>query len=318
MQVFFSGQRLTGSLELTLAEPKSYKLIQIRLYGHAHVHWTESHPRGNNTTEIINYTGNETHVDLTAVLWKSEQAPKGKIGPGSFRFPFQFTIPPNCPSSYHGSVGYIQYYVTGHIGTGLFKFDRRINVPIQICQIININKPQLLAPVRQTVNKQIGCLCCVSGHIDFTINLPRSGFCINGDRVPLSVAVENGSGRRITMRAEISKQTTYTVKGNHRFNRSIIAQASSQVILPRSSQTWSPENFIMPAVETSLTTSRMISIKYTLRVWAVVPFAFNPSLTIPIVLGNVPYQGSSETAVAAPRIDFTSFPTTGEIPIPEN
>ena len=74
----------------------------------------------------------------------------------------------------------------------------------------------------------------------------------------------------------------------------------------------------MPVVETSLSTSQMISIKYTLKVWAVVPFAFNPSVSIPIILGNVPYQGSSETAVAAPRINFASFPTTGEIPMPEN
>ena len=56
------------------------------------------------------------------------------------------------------------------------------------------------------------------------------GFCINGERIPLSVAVENGSGRSITMRAEISKQVTYSVKGNHRFNQSIIAQASSGAI----------------------------------------------------------------------------------------
>ena len=306
---------MTGSLELTLAEVKSYKFIQIRLYGHAHVHWTERHSRGSNRTEIINYTGNEAYVDLTAVLWKSEQTPKGKIGPGSFRFPFQFTIPPNCPSSYHGSVGYIQYYLAGHIGTGLFKFDRHINAPIQVCKIININKPQLLAPVHQTVYKQVGFLCCASGNIDLTINLPRSGFCINGDRIPLSVAVENGSGRRIMMRAEISKHITYSVKGNHRYNQSVIAQASSEAILPHSSNTWSPENFIMPVVETSLTTSRMISIKYILKVWAVVPLAFNPSVVIPITLGNVPYQGSSETAVAAPRIDFASFPTTGQIPI---
>ncbi len=303
-------------MELTLTEAKSYKFIQVRLYGHAHVHWTERHSRGGNRgTEIINYTGNEAYVDLNAVLWKSVQTPKGKIGPGSFRFPFQFTIPPNCPSSYHGSVGYIQYYVTGHIGTGLFKFDRHINAPIQVCKIININQPQLLAPVRQTVHKQVCCLCCASGNIDLTINLPRSGFCINGDRIPLSVAVENGSGRRIVMRAEISKQITYSVKGNHRYNKSIITQANSEAILPHSSSTWSPENFIIPAVETSLCASQMISIKYILRIWAVVPFAFNPSVVIPIVLGNVPYQGSSETAIAAPRIDFTSFSTTGQIPV---
>jgi hypothetical protein len=117
------------------------------------------------------------------------------------------------------------------------------------------------------------------------------------------------------MRAEISKQITYSVRGNHRYNKSIITRANSEAILPHTSSTWSPENFIIPAVETSLSTSRMISIKYILRVWAAVPFAFNPSVMIPIVLGNVPYQGSSETAVVAPRIDFASFPTTGQIPV---
>lgn len=65
---------------------------------------------------------------------------------------------------------------------------------------------------RQTTHKQVGFLCCASGYIDFTINLPHSGFCVNGDHVPLSVAVENGSGCRVRIRAEISKQITFSVK----------------------------------------------------------------------------------------------------------
>ena len=311
---------MTGSVELTLAEAKSYKYVQVRLYGHAHVHWTETRTTGtgeNQRTETINYTANEVYVEQTAVLWNSAQTPHGKIGPGSYRFPFQFTIPPNCPSSFHGSVGYIQYLVLGRIGTGLFKFDRRINVPIQVCQIVDINQPQLLAPIRQSQHKQVGCLCCASGNIEFTIQLPRSGFCINGDRVPLSVAVENGSGRTITMRAEIAKVVTFYARGNRRVNRSTIALVGSEAILPHSSDTWNPENFVVPLVEPSVTTSRIINVLYTLKVWAVVPYAIDPSINIPVLLGNVPYQGTFQTAVAAPSINFASLPAAEDIPWPE-
>ena len=301
---------VSGVVELNLTEAKSYKYIQVRLYGHAHVHWTERRTTGtgnNQRTETISYTSNEDYVDQIALLWSSEQTPHGKIGPGSYRFQFQFTIPPHCPSSFQGSVGYIRYHILGRIGTGLFRFDRRINAPIQVCQVIDINQPQVLSPVRQVQHKQVGCLCCVSGNIEFTVELPRTGFCINGGRIPLSVMIENGSGRSITMRAEISKLITFYARGHQRFNRSTIALVGSQPILPRSTETWNPENFIVPMVEPTLSTSRIINVEYTLKVWAIVPYAIDPSIKIPILLGNVPYQGSSETAVAAPSIDFSSF-----------
>ena len=301
---------VSGSVELNLTEAKSYKYIQVRLYGHAHVHWTETRTTGtgnNQRTETVSYTSNETYVDQIAPLWSSEQSPHGKIGPGSYRFQFQFTVPPHCPSSFQGSVGYIRYHVLGRIGTGLFRFDRRINVPIQVCQIVDINQPQVLAPFRQMQVKQVGCLCCVSGSIEFTVELPRTGFCINGDHIPLSVTVENGCGRSISMRAEISKLITFYARGHRRFNRNTVALVGSEVILPHSTDIWNPENFIVPAVEPTSSSSRIITVEYTLRVWADVPYAIDPSIKIPILLGNVPYQGSSETAVAAPSVDFSTF-----------
>ena len=187
---------------------------------------------------------------------------------------------------------------------------------IQVCQIIDINQPHFLIPVQQTQHKQVGCLCCVSGNIEFTVNIPRTGFCINGDSIPLSVTVENGSGRSITMRAEISKQVTFYARGSRRFNRNTIALVGSEPILPHSTDTWNPVNFIVPMVEPTISESRIINVEYMLKVWAVVPYALNPTVRIPILLGNVPYQGSAETAVAAPSVDFASYPTT-EIPWPE-
>ena len=288
----------------------------MRLYGHAHVHWTETRTTGtgdNRRTETVSYTANETYVDQITPLWSSEQTPHGKIGPGSYRFQFQFTIPLNCPSSFQGSVGYIRYQVLGRIGTGLFRFDRRTNAPFQVCQIVDINQSDFLAPVRQAKVKQVGCLCCVSGNIEFTAELPRTGFCINGDRIPLSVTVENGCGCSITMRAKIFKLITFYASGSRCFNRSTVAVVNSEVILPHSIFTWNPESFTVPEAEPTLSSCKIITVEYTVRVWADVPYAIDPTIKITILLGNVPYQGSSETAIAAPSIDFSTF-TADDIP----
>ena len=125
------------------------------------MHWRETWTTGtgdNRRRETISYTSNETYVQQKTVLWNSEQTPHGKIGPGSYSFQFQFIIPPQCPSSFRGSVGYIRYHLLGRIGTGLFRFDHRIEAPIQVSQLIDINQPQFQVPVRQTQRKQVGCL----------------------------------------------------------------------------------------------------------------------------------------------------------------
>ena len=311
---------MTGSVELNLTEAKKYKYVQIRLYGHAHVHWTETRTTGtgdNQRTETVSYTSNETYVDQIATLWSNKQTPHEMIGPGMYNYQFQFTIPPDCPSSFQGSCGYIRYQVLGRIGTGLFRFDQRINAPIQVCQILDINQPQYLSPVRQMKQKQVGCLCCVSGNVEFTVNVPRTGFCINRDRIPLSVVVENGCGRSITVRAEISKLVTFFASGNRTFSRKTVALVGSEIIPPHSTEVWNPENLLVPMIDPTLLSSKIIKVEYTLKVSAVIPYAINPSIKIPVFMGNVPFEGSTEVPDAVPPIDFANY-AANDIPWAED
>lgn len=296
---------------MTLDEAKSFKYIEVTLHGQGHVHWTETRTTGtgeNRRTETISYTSNETYVQQKSVLWNSEQTPHGKIGPGSYSFQFQFIIPPQCPSSFRGSVGYIHYHLLGRIGTGLFRFDHRIEAPIQVSQLIDINQPQFQVPVRQTQRKQVGCFCCAAGDIEYTVDLPRNGFCINGDHIPLSVVVDNGSSRQITLRAEITRLVTYYAQGHRRYDRNVIQLVESEPILPRTTHTWTTANFVVPGVEPSISTSHIIFLEYAIKVSAVIPYSINPSVTVPVILGNVPFQGSVEGPVTAPVIDFSGYP----------
>ena len=298
---------MTGSLELFLNEAKSYNYIQVQIHGRAHVQWSETQTTGSGEderTETVTYSASHTYVDETTVVWKKEHTPHGKIGPGSYKFPFSFTLPSQCASSFTGTVGSISYDIRGRVGTGLFRFDRRISAPIKVCQIIDINQPQLLAPVRQTQVKDVGCLCCISGNIELSVAIPRSGFCINGDRIPLTVMVENGSTQDITLRAAVLKTTSYFAQGRERNDYATIALVNSQQISRNSTYTWSPENLIIQSLETTLdlTQGSIITIQYALKITAEVPYAFNPCIRIPIVLGNVPYQGTLATAEVTPII----------------
>lgn len=310
--MYFSGQQLTGSVELVLHEAKSYNYIQVQIHGGAEVKWSETYTTGSGEderTETVTYSAYHTYVDETTVLWRKEQTPHGKIGPGSYKFPFSFTLPSQCASSFTGSVGTISYDIRGRIGTGLFRFDRRTYAPIKVSQIVDINVPQLLAPVRQTQVKDVGCLCCISGNVELSAAIPRSGFCINGDRIPLTVMVENGCTQDISLRAAVLKTISYYAEGKEKYDYATIAFVNSRRIPRNSTHTWNPENLIIRSVETTLDSpGAIITIQYTLKITAQVPYAFDPCIRIPIVLGNVPYQGTAETAVATPTIGFSFQP----------
>ena len=304
---------MAGSLVLNLTEVKSYDYIQVQIRGGANVQWSESRTTGSGEderSETVTYSANETYVEHTTVLWKKEQSPHGKIGPGSYKFPFQFTLPPQCPSSFTGSVGSIEYAIYGRVGTGLFRFDLRAHVPVQVSQIVDINWPHLLAPVRRSELKDVGCLCCISGNVELSVAVPRTGFCINGDRIPLTVMVENGSTQDISLKAAVTKFITYYAEGREKYDSATIVYTHSEQIPQNSTYTWNPANLLIPNVEITLDQSPrgIITIKYTLTIRAQIPYAIDPCIRIPIQLGNVPYQGTSETAVATPSIGFSFQP----------
>ena len=138
-----------------------------------------------------------TYVHETRILWNSDRSPYGKIAQGTFDLPFQFVIPPNCLGSFQGSVGSISYTLHGLIKTGMLHSDHKIQIPIQVNRIMDMNVPQLLVPVHQSKRKRVGFFF-FGGIVEFTVSLSRTGFCIGHD-LPLTVSIINGSSRRIKM-----------------------------------------------------------------------------------------------------------------------
>ena len=281
---------MSGLLHFTLNESKSYKYIEIRFHGGALVKWTVGDGDSQHT-----YKSEETYVHKSRILWSSNRSPSGTIGPGTFDLPFQFVVPPiaNRLGSFRGSVGSISYTLHGLIktGTGMLHRSHRIQVPIQVNRIMEISLPQLLVPVHESKKKKVGFFYFGSV-VEFTVSLSRTGFCI-GHSLPLTVSIINGSSRHIKMRAAIQRNCCYYAQGHTNREKRVLAAVVTHDIAPHSQQTgMTIENLVVPMVEPSFYGSQIIKMQYFLKVTAVIPWARNSSVKIPITLGNVPLNNA--------------------------
>ena len=282
---------MSGTLFLTLDEAKDYKSIEIEFHGGAHVHWTESYG-GSRATYTAHYDAEETYVEQTNVVWKREESMSGTIGPGTYCYKFGFMLPPNALPSFKGkSYGEIKYVVRGQIKTGhTLQCDLRTEIKIPVNMIQDVNLPEFALSAHQSAQKQIGC-CCFASNLEHSVDVTRTGFNV-GSNMPVTVDVVNGSSRRIKMRASIQKLVVYYAQGHTMQEKIKLVSVLSPDIAPHSQHSWSVDNLIVPATEPSFEDCAIIEMQYVLKVTAVIPWAKNSSVLIPITIGNVLLNGS--------------------------
>ena len=291
-----AGQPLSGELQFILTEAKRYQLVEVKLSGGAHVKWVRqfNEPNGMTRTEV--YEANETYVDETLTLWRKDQSPDGTIGPGMVCLPFQFNLPPNCQTTHPRirnkltDIATILYSLKAKIVTGeTFHIDPKIEIPLRVKKITDINLPHLILPTQQSQHTLIGCMCCSAGEMQFTANLPRTGCCA-GEKFPLTVNVENSSSRRIRMRVRMKRRWTYEAAGDMLEENRILKVYNSPQIQPQSQYMWDVKELVVPNVVPTMEGCNIIKTEDSLEVAAVIPWDFNPSVDFPITIGNVPFR----------------------------
>ena len=243
LQVYHPGETINGAVEFTLTVPKHYDCIKLKFLGSANVRWNIGK---------TSYVGQETYIQESLLLWSPQQSSSGMIGPGSFSFPFRFIIPPHVPSSFvfhdrMNAFGDISYKIEARAVTGVFRFDHTASAKILILRLTSISGANQTAPVQEVKRKQVGCLCCAAGDVEFIAKLPRTGYCVtNHDIIPLTVNVQNNSTRMIKMKAKIIQQVTLTVRSQSDVLNKTMAKTYSEIIQPGASYVWNPTNLIVP------------------------------------------------------------------------
>ncbi len=299
---------------MTLTEPKWYQYVAVHLEGKGSVHWTESHTTDmgdDRRTETRHYSANETYADLSVVVWGSKEAPQPiKIDPGTYNFPFELTIPPQSPPTLEKFSGNIKYKLHGIVSSQVSGY--KIETPLVISSLIDLNQqPHLLEPINHlSVKNIIVCCCCNAGEAQLTLTMPKTGFCVEQERIPVTVECRNGSSRQITARVDVGQTITYKASGYHNRDYNKIGDFSFQVP-PSSSDTKSVEFDLPPSIIVGFTT-QIITVSHSVMLWithslGVFGELFGTSpISVPFVIGNVPFHGTGQppqpSAAAPPSL----------------
>ena len=306
---------ITGSVVCETDEPKDYKQILVKLDGIAHVHWSESSGSGNNR-HTRRYSSNEEYVSCVAVLWdKTVNGGGGQLPPGSYRFNFSLPLTgANLPASYTGTAGVIKYTVQARVVKGVLKKDKIALAAINVANVVPINNPELTRPLSLEEQKTVCCLCCASGPIIVTAKLPRTGFCVSYDTIPVEVSVENNSNRGISnVSVSLQKIVLYTAEGHHRYDRETIQLMNTQAVVPGETAFIRPHPIPIPTtVLPSLLNCGILSVNYVVQVSPQLSGAINPTIDLPVVIGNTPLQGD----YAPEGLSFETPPTNFAAPPP--
>ena len=90
----------------------------------------------------------------------------------------------------------LRYYVEAKLDRkGFFTFDKKKKEFITINALMDLNQmPSIIEPVTVSDSKTFGCLCCKSGPLSSTVNVPRVGYA-PGEGIPIFAEVENLSDK---------------------------------------------------------------------------------------------------------------------------
>ena len=159
----------------------------------------------------------------------------------------------------------------------------KTELPIQVCRTVDVNLPQLLAPIYQ---KRVG-FSCFGNDVELTVNLPHTGFCV-GEKLPLTVSVKNNTSRQIKLRATVLRMTKYLLETHPVYEREKLAVVISPEIAPHSPYAWTVDNLTVPLeVVPSFEGSKIIQMRCLLKMTAVIPWARDCAMLFPLTLGNV-------------------------------
>lgn len=291
------GSEVRGTVTVVSDEPiAECKRVEVSLNAKANVYFFIV--RGKNQP-VRHYNDSETYLDVSKVLWE-----RGDTGSRSVLtmdvhgsvFPFSFSLRSqenrSLPPSIETRDGNIRYTIEAKlIKDGDIQAAVRTK-RVHVSSRININRPDLKAPRASQIEGEVGCFCFAGGLVSVTARVPRTGYCIGKDSIPVSVEVVNNSRQSIEhVTASIVKQLVCSAQFHQSLVTRYIASVTSRPISSRKAVVWNPVDLQIPETEPSLANSNLIKVSYFLRVAVSNPcLAEAQKVSLPLVLGNVPLR----------------------------
>ena len=280
------GSVVSGSLVVELDEAKKIKQIVVYLEGKGQVNWMQHIGQISSAN-----SSEELFFCLEIVVWTDSKSENGTLPAGRHVFPFCFTLPVHCPSSFQDGIGMISYSIQGKVTSDWAKLDHGVFHEINVLEEISTDIPAVQRPVRELKQKQVGSWCGSYGMISYDAELPRVGFHV-GENIPLQVTLENGSRRKVRIKAALVLRIAYVTPSALKLLNKFLVVKRSELLSAHSTNVWSPSSFIVPELQSAVTRSKIIKSFYCVWITVEIPWAIDSILRIPVLIGNADNQDS--------------------------
>ncbi|XP_042206224.1 arrestin domain-containing protein 3-like isoform X2 [Homarus americanus] len=318
--VFFSGQAITGNVQVTCDKPKSCRGIEVKFRGFGKVHWTERRTSGSGDdrkTETRHYTSHESYYEMNYWVLGNGQS-TSELPPGTHVFNFSFLLPKGIPSSFESHIGKVRHQCKAKMDIP-WKVDKTCLRPYSVNTLYDLNiDPQAVLPIECTKHDYTCCWFCRSGPMSLVLRLDRSGF-VPGEKMIINAECSNMTNVKINSTKAVIHQTiTYHAEGSRKKEHRKVAELKRPEIKPGDDDIWSGVEMLIPALPPShLEFCRIIDIDYEFK------FEMDPSgchtdmeYEAPIVIGSLPLKQYFSSFMSAPVMYPGQPPVAGFSPVP--
>ncbi|XP_038222088.1 arrestin domain-containing protein 17-like [Zerene cesonia] len=268
---YYPGQTIHARLVFKQDKVKNFRGIYAKIKGYCEVRWTSRHTRKNangreETYERV-HESHEEYINRKLYLVGGESG-EHELPPGDHDFPFDFTLPANCPSSFEGSAGHVRYEIKVVVDRA-FKFDQEKKVAVRVIAPVDLNaNPYCKEPMEFNFEDTYYCCCMGSGSMETLVKLPLSGYC-PGQVIPAEVACSNKGDVEIdTIKLILKKEISYiaTTNPDTKHTKSVVAEIKKGPVPANTTRNWNVE-MVVPDVDIyNMDTCRFIDIDYVFKV----------------------------------------------------
>ena len=289
--VYYPGQTINGHVQLDIDQTVDVESLIVTFLGKASTHWSESHGVGKNQLRNVDLYGKHIIVKTATCLLHANDEELGamvySLPSGSHEYQFSFSLPTeNIPSTFEGEFGYIRYILKAKLlRPGK---DATVKRAVVVNELIDANNEIYASGDNGETFQESKGFCVLLGHFHMTVDINRKCYS-PGETMFINVTADNNTNRDLPeLYAKLVQQTTYLTKTNSKTISKEICTIEGTPVQRKSFESWEHRALSIPATQPT-TTTKTIVIRYQVVVGVKFSMERDPLVTVPVIIGTVPY-----------------------------
>lgn len=275
------GEIVRGHIALKNSRMTLVRKIYITIHGEGVVAWEDP--------DYGSFQANEEYINVTHVVEDRNQMEPLTISSGNHKFPFEYQLPDNLPSSFIGKFGSVTYVLKASVQGERPGETSITSEPFLVLRRYTLPEESRL-PTSSKTEKRFWRLCS-NGKLKVDVTINKSGV-VPGEDLYVTASVGNKSPVRVTaVQAAIVMNSMYLAKKRAIPFRQIINKRRDEYeLVSGEGRKWSNVRLTIPPYipETKLEFCDIIEISYNFQFRVEISGGKEIKIEIPVLIGALP------------------------------